>query len=240
MNTDDVQEIEIEASKTDCKINPKKYFVKKMKKEVGEENVSVHFFATLSSEFVKNSEVSITDRYKQQAGYIWCSKGYIENVHVNGEGHTVDARDCGIGSVLSTLCMNDGELNLMPTSRIDIEFIKKPKVANTVKTGCKNFVGLQMVAQPPKGAHAYFSAAINLGYNRILIKIDANTFKWMDTQKVRSCYADTGMIGKEGDAKIRGHGKTWYFCEELPGKFPKFPSTDKCFIDADELTRKSV
>ena len=251
MDTSEIREIEIEATRTDCKLDPKKYYVKKTRStdeeesssteedsQPGEENTAVYFFAALSPEFIKVSKLLETpsNHYEQQAGYIFCSKGYIEDVRVYGDGDPIDARNCGMGTVLSSLCMNDGELNLMSASKIDKKFRNNNKVASTVKKGCKKFIGLTMVAIPPKGAYAYFSAAISSGYNRMLIKIDSSTFKWMDTEKARSCYdKTTGQFGEAEHPKIEGHGKAWYFCDDIPGKFPKFPSTDQCFLDSDQL-----
>ena len=47
----------------------------------------------------------------------------------------------------------------------------------------------------------------------------------MDTEKAKKCYNDeTGKIGNG----ITGYKKNWWFCESIPGKFPKFASIDRC------------
>ena len=50
-------------------------------------------------------------------------------------------------------------------------------------------------------------------------------YLWMDTERAKKCYdATTGKIG-EG---ITGYDQDWWFCETIPGKFPKFPSLNIC------------
>ena len=88
-----------------------------------------------------------------------------------------------------------------------------------------------MVANPLQGAFAYFSAAIKTNYHKMLIQSECETlkhYKWINTDDARTNYDETtGMIGK-----IMARGKNWWFCDEVVGQLPKFPSLDPCKIDS--------
>ena len=76
--------------------------------------------------------------------------------------------------------MIDPDLNLLPQSEMVKEFWDKhPKISSTVRTGgCKKFIGLQMEAEPIKGAYAYFSAAIKWGYNKMYVEDASEKYGW--------------------------------------------------------------
>ena len=144
---------------------------------------------------------------------------------VNGPDYDIDARNCGIGTVFASLCMTDPELNLMPRERIDNLFRKDLLTAKTIKKGCSKFIGLLMMSTDAGGPYKNFNAALKNGYNKFLIKTKKQKYLWMDTVRAKKCYDhDTGDFGD----KIEGWGNSWWFCEEIPGKFPKFSSLNIC------------
>ena len=225
MKNDEIQKIKVDASKKSCKLKPGEYYIKK--------GVSAlrpgksFFFASKDQKFKHKSGASPTDwmnQYENQIGYSFCSKGWIGKVEVN-DAKDLDARNCGMGTVFTILCMIDSELNNFPSANIDFEFGDDPDTAKVIKEGCRKLLGLLMEADPLTGAYGYFNAALKTSYNKFLIKTDKGKNLWMDTEKAKECYDDkTGKIG-EG---ITGYSRDWWFCEEIPGEFPKLPSPDLC------------
>ena len=178
-------------------------------------------------------------QYALQLGFVMCHKGYLDQTTVYDMAVTpvgiLDARNCGMGTVLTSLCMIDPELDMLPTNEILEYFEADRKTATTIKQGCQKFVGLHMVADPKTGAYKNFNAALNNGYNKMLFKTNKGAYRWYDTTKAKECYNhETGMIGDDINFGIH-----WWFCEEIPGKFPKFPSLKKCG-DKDTIIKRST
>ena len=241
MTATNIQIIQIEASRKNCKLNSvtasKLYYIKKV--VFGDDNTPVDdvvtiFFAALTPNFVRIEDGALDSHYENQLGYSRCKKGYIDYVRVNcgtENPRQINARDCGISTVLSSLCMVDPQLNILSRSTIDRKFRGNYRLAKAIKKGCRKFVGLLMQADPRTGAYAYFSAARKYEYNKILIKNDANKFKWVNTDHAWSCYdGQTGRIGygMEMDEGIEGYDKEWWFCAEIPGRLQTFSTLDHC------------
>ena len=90
----------------------------------------------------------------------------------------VDAQGCGIGIVLTELCLVDQEI-YTKDNRNKAENLLRA-AGTTLHEPCKKLVGLTMAADPPKG-HVYFSAAMRNGYDRLLI--DQTCGKMKETKK---------------------------------------------------------
>ena len=81
-----------------------------------------------------------------------------------------------------------------------------------------------MMSEHKSGAYAYFNAALKNGYQKMLITKDNGCNQWYDTKVAKERYdAKTGKIGNADSI-----GKMWWFCEEIPGRFTKFPSLNVC------------
>ena len=225
MKYDEIQSIKVDVAKKECKLKPGEYYIKKDVRTLLPGKA--FFFASKHKEFVPNDDANPLDwinQFKNQIGFAMCSNGWIDAVRVKDE-KDLDARNCGMSTVFTTLCMIDSELHMLPNSKIDSEFTGDFHTAKTIKKGCRKFIGLYMVADPLTGAYGYFNAAMKNGYNKLLIKTDKEKYQWMDTEKAKKCYDDkTSKIGNG----ITGYEKNWWFCEEISGKFPKFASIDRC------------
>ena len=220
MRANEVQMVMLDSSKAGCKIKLSKYYIKK---EV--RNKDTYFFASLDKTFIRTKNPELIKNYRSQIGYTLCTPGYIEVARVNGQEQDIDARNCGIGTIFATLCMIDPDLNMLPNLRIDVEFYDDPRTAKIIKKSCRKFLGMHMVAETVAGPYMNFNAALKTGYNKFLIKTEKDVNLWLDTESVKYCYdPKTGMIG-DG---IQGLGNNWWFCEEIPGKLPKFPSLKIC------------
>ena len=237
MNYGEIQSIKVDIAKKECKLNLEEYYIRKDVRTLLPGKA--FFFASTHEEFVPNDDVNpiphdsidsdqfiqiMENQFENQIGFAMCTNGWIDKVRVKSE-QNLDARNCGIGTVFTTLCMIDPALHLLPNFRIDSEFNDDFHTAKTIKKGCRRFMGLLMAADPLTGAYGYFNAALKNGYNKLLIKTDKEKYQWMDTEKAKKCYND--MTGKIGNG-ITGYKKNWWFCESIPGKFPKFASIDRC------------
>ena len=157
-------------------------------------------------------------RYRNDIGYIKCHKGFIDLVAVNDDKDCmwIPARNCGIAPILTSLCMVDPELDMLPDSGLEQYFVGKygTELISDIKIRCRRFVGLIMDADPLKGAYAYFSAALKSGYKKILIGDNYNEPKeWMSIKNAKEAYdSKTGKIGE-----IVGKNKIWWFCDEVEG-----------------------
>ena len=226
MKYDDIRMFKVDNSKTKCKLKPGEYFIKKQMHYLRPGKTM--FFASKDKAFdvnPNNEKHDLKKYYKNQLGFSSCSKGWIGLVEVNGPETDIDARQCGIGTVLVSLCMNDPELNMLAAAKVEWEFKDDFHTVKAIIKGCRKFLGLMNQADPPSGARMNFKAAKTTGFNKFLIKNEKEKYVWMDTERAEKCYNDlTGEIGKE----ISGLVNDWWFCEEIPGKFPKFPNLNPC------------
>ena len=239
MNVNEIQMIMVDPTKTNCKLGLGRFWVRK---EFDNERYrrledTMFYFTSTIPRFVRNSADVINkgfpwmNQFRNQLGYIMCRRGYIDSVHVFGpeNGLVMNARNCGMGTALTSLCLIDPDLDAPPTQAI-LEYFKGHKrTLKAITRGCRKFVGLQMKADPLSGAYAYFNAALDNGYNKMVILTDKGTFedkrfRWYDTEKAKECYDDkTGKIGIDNS-----FSKNWWFCVERPGKLPKFPGLNPC------------
>lgn len=240
----DIQDIPLDTTtRKKCKLTIDKFYIKKENNPFSPgKDDNPYFFASTNRQFEKTGNPACEelfkddlhcDYYKNQLGYIECKEGYISYVYVTWDEDTIDARGCGISTILTTLCMIDPTLNLLPESKIKEQFIHKysndPTIANSVRKGCKRFIGLTMAADPLTGAYAYFNAALDnnkIKYNKMLFKNNLGKYKWIKTEKAKECYDE--KTGKIGDTE--GKRKQWWFCEEIKGKLPKLPDIKGCTI----------
>ena len=231
MNMNEIRKFEVDPSKKDCKIpvnpflNGAEYYVRK---ELRDENT--FFFASMDERYIVDNNDLESQRYRFQIGFTNCSRGVIELTMVNGPIHKINARNCGLGTVFASLCMSDPDLDMLPIQRIDEEFSDDARTAKIIKKSCSKFMGLLMLSNDLGGPYKNFNAALKNGYNKFLIKTKniigkKERYHWMDTVRAKECYNDD--TGNFGDG-IEGYANNWWFCKEIPGKFPKFPSLNIC------------
>ena len=190
----------------------------------------VNFYATM-----KYRSISIN------IGYATCTPGWVEQVFVNDEiMGGLDARNCGISTVLTELCFIDPGLNKVRryiTANKAVAFLEKyPDQLTDVKRYCSQIMGMEMSARPLEGAYAYFSAALRTGYRRMVVLANGgfHSFWVEDAQRLyvsegakRGKIMDTGgprLIDECCDAvmkvmHLRGEcdswGKEWFFCKDI-------------------------
>ena len=163
-------------------------------------------------------------------GSCTCHHGYMELVDINkGDFGSLNARSCGISTVLAELCFLDPNINFVNrpgkknTDQMYHKMLKKyPDELQDVEENCKNLIALTMTANPLTGAYGYFSAAKRTGYRQFLVESEAETHLhryWTEDAETRYDSA-TGNIrldehceGCAGNT-CRGYGQKWYFCKD--------------------------
>ena len=168
-------------------------------------------------------------KFENQIGLIHCSRGWIENLRVmpSGERPNENPLRCGIGTVLTELCLIDPGVNIGGQDNIGQQTLSEYTQWEMVKHYCGKLVGLTMVAEPRSGGRTYFTAAINMGYVAFLLEPDLferefgtgqsafeNPINVFSTRAAKELYdIDTGIIRRgERQASCRAWGGTWYFC----------------------------
>ena len=207
MDIDGVQEFTIDKTiRKKCTLKANKYFVKKVRDDDGD----YIFFASTDKTFPMLPEEAQTEfiKYTTQIGYSYCEVGQIHKVSVN-EG-TMKALECGIATILSTLCMIDPTLITVSDANMGIAYLDNrgdKGIKTKVKQCCSSFIALTNTADPKAGAYAYFSAARNSGYNEFLIQNQGDKkYETMTIEDARKAY--NPEVGK-----IEGYENVWNFCK---------------------------
>ena len=216
MTYNEVREFGIDKNKkTDCELPEDIYRVMKVKQRSGTD-FETNFYAIKNKEFVRDSTRYQEKWYKGQIAYITCSHGLIDYIDVN-EDLRPNARNCGIGTVLTELCFIDPEFYEVNDDNYSLKRIPVDgqHIRTQIKNECSRFIGLEL-REEEVGAYAFFSAAIRSGYTRLLIYDDRclNTelkYKFFDVEVARSAYIkETGYIGTTPAFEL-----DWLFCKRI-------------------------
>ena len=185
-----------------------------------------NFYAIISDTFQRIPTNPKESRYENQIGYATCKYGWIDFVFVH-----VSARGCGLGTILSELCMIDPDLNSNTPENLVFKRLRrggrtdeKQHAISHLENNCHALIGLHNVAQPVDGKHlgsyAYFSAAMRMGYQYMVVQhYDrtlqrcGNNVKFYEVENAKSLYNQ--HTGRINDAEGSGYEAKWYFCREL-------------------------
>ena len=160
------------------------------------------------------------EKYLNQIGAIRCTHGWIDQLVVfeqslNPGGPTENPQRCGIGTILTELCLIDPGVNNRRHGNLALGTLRGFPDFQRVRRNCYKIVGLAMVANPYEGAHVYFNAAINMRYGLLLMEAQNSSLKIYSTQVAKDNYdSDTGSILPCEDCSDVCHawGFTWFFC----------------------------
>ena len=152
------------------------------------------------------------------------------------------ARDCGVGKVLSVLCMLDPQINSVSVREyIPLMRTKENKVLTYLEghgdkdiagflKRCISLIGLSNIAenkysdQPYAAAFAYLSAAHLTGYQYLVVQRSRKVrqkekcfdellyYKVNDIRTDNLFSAKTGLIGNKDGT---GYNARWYFCRRI-------------------------
>ena len=217
------------AGRQACRITSRLFTVIKQHGVIGQDIfgpvLRTYFYAISGRmEFNERQNGNITHRYQSQVAYIKCQRGWIEMVKVfdaSIEPQPLpldDPRGCGIGVVLTELCLIDPDLNNMDfDNRAKMKLSRSAQMQELVTASCVRLVGLSMAANPIRGANVYFSAAIRMGYGKMIVDQSKQEFNIYETKIARENFdSNTGIIeaccsvGYSCSAFYRD----WFFCDE--------------------------
>ena len=199
-----------------------------------------HFTASINEDF--NEE----EQQDWILGKSSCKGGFIDLVEVSTSKvrppsvsipSSLNARRCGIGTILSVLCMIDKDVNPgsgialdlkshfklnRPSGFPDTEMIKK------IEKNCKKVVGLEMSAAPGAG-NIYFQAASLAGFNRMIFydRYEKNEWIWPHISDAQACY-NSNKLGCKNEY-YSGIANKWYFCKEKETTDDPVQSCFSCF-----------
>ena len=216
-----------------CNLEANKFKVIKVK-----EDDQINFYAVTGDTFVKLP----SDDYENQIGSAECKVGWIESVFVEPK-----ARNCGLASILTQLCMIDPGLtkNRKEDKHLVYEHLKRGLSRNDgdvqgvekhLRSHCHGLIGLLMEATPLEGAYAYFSAAERLKYQYMVVHFYdqkiyqcGGRFKFYEVERAKNLYnSNTGRIeDDETDPEGSGYEAKWYFCRALVRKSKFFHEMKK-------------
>ena len=227
-----IDEKSIFETKPGCRLRKKEIIVLKSLQEEGEEKY-FYFYAVSSApyfdRFVELARSTKTHRYKHQVAYIICSRGWIEQLTVFertlGPGRAENARGCGIGVVLTELCLIDPAIHSMETMGTGSNkqennglVILPRELRERVKNECFKIVGMVMNAKTDSGGHAYFSAAIRMGFNKLIVDqllldpSEIRDIKIYDTQVAKQNYKDGVIEECCNNERCTAYRSFWVFC----------------------------
>ena len=219
-----------------CELTSLYFTVLKTKK--GSKDFLFTFYA-ITGEYNEGNLVEVpngtpTRKYVSQIAYITCTHGWIYDVttfkqSLNPGRPTENPRRCGIGTVLTELCLIDPAIKVREDGNMAQEHLNPfPEFQTIVVEYCHNLVGLMMHAKgdgptPRVAAKAYFTAAINMKYVLLLVdtsddeeeKKKANELIIYPIHAARDNYDPvTGKILPcvACEDTCDAWGKRWYFC----------------------------
>ena len=181
-------------------------------------------------------------KYQHQIAYIHCTHGWIHDLTVferslGVQGPFENPRRCGIGTVLTELCLIDPEVNVRGEGNLALDNLNAySSMVNMVQTHCHKLVGLRMAADPRAAGVMYLTAAIAMGYEYLIVDStwpqtdekpnvshsdkDKNPIKIYETQVAQAHYdAPTGIIKPCGcyQKECQAYQRRWFFCGETLG-----------------------
>ena len=223
MKLNTVQEFKIDYNeRKNCKLVDNKgkrintYYIKKLSNGF-----------TASNNKARLNDLKISDQRSSDddyLGYIICEEAYIDFVHVSGDDtDKLLARQCGIGSTLSALCMIDKDVNrgdgvVLNVNRINKEYefsmskmseAKVNEIVKEIKKECKNLIGLLMAAAG--GGNSYFEAARMARYGQMVLLGHTKEREWisLDLEDAQTCFN-----------KNEFRDPNWVFCKGAKSSNP--------------------
>ena len=225
----------------DCRLRHKTFTVMKKSTRHGatkseDDRFKFYAIARRFADFVELENPLFNRKYRNQIAVISCGPGWIytldvfddawltikneqDNSYVNS---IVNARKCGIGVVLTELCLLDPDINAFDGHNRGRKFLNDHGI--TVHQDSHKLVGLSMAALPPGDGHVYFSSAIRTGYERLLVhkgclpglpgEEGIHEYNTYETVVARQHFESSGDIGPcSGYERCSAWLKNWYFCD---------------------------
>ena len=247
-----IGETRIFSVKPQCRLREREFIVLKSFKEAevdsedsDDDLPSYFYFYAVSgasvgfTELEGGTEQLDGHKYERQVAYIKCSHGWISHLNVferilgttHGQFGAENPRGCGIGVVLTELCLIDPEISTMKVDKSNKKgnkamMILKQDMRPLVQENCYKVVGLSMAAVPPSDGHVYFSAANNMKYDYLIVDLTMGSnvqHAIYETKEAKRNFKSNGDIDACcGNNKCSVYSKSWFFCGSLNPFYSKF------------------
>ena len=162
-----------------------------------------------------------------------CRPGSINDIRVSEE-----ARECGIGTMLMQLCLNEEKihnvaendknqgLNLIRELSETNAVPNVKEVESWVDSNCEKLVSLDMTCSIPPSAHVFFSSALASGYTEMFFALIMRSRRSEFypskipglVKDMKERYNDNGYIVESDGNEIKVAGEMWYFCQPRNAK----------------------
>ena len=168
----------------------------------------------------------------EKEAFLNCDHGHISQLKTKGK-----AENCGIGRILTELCMNEKNLHRTSTNK-NLAFAKMDeyikiygkkveheekvnklkKLKERFSSHCSKLIYLWMKAKPPTGAHVYFNSATHAGFTELFMINAYTLFEFYPDEgpcpvkTLQDRYSNDGFM-VEGDKKKKVVGWNWFFCQ---------------------------
>ena len=138
-------------------------------------------------------------------------------------GPIVNAQNCGIGTVLTELCLIDPELNIRRHGNEARDLLNGYNEFDMIERYCDKLMGLSMEVDDMPTAHTYFTAAINMGYMIMMIDSYDEESQYQNPLKIYATrVAKHNFDTTTGDIlpccdnpRCNAGGQIWFFCNGI-------------------------
>ena len=179
-------------------------------------------------DFVETHSSDYRRKYQRQIAFIECRHGWIDYLttfkYMQGTtGPIVNAQNCGIGTVLTELCLIDPDLNVRRHGNEARNLLNGYNEFDMIENYCDELMGLSMEVDDMPTAHTYFTAAINMGYMIMMIDDSDEESQYQNPLKIYATRVakhnfdtTTGDILPCCDNPLcNAYTQTWFFCNGI-------------------------
>ena len=235
MTLDDIEQFDINTNvHTECSVSPAKYFVKKHSQTNEFEETEYVFYAA-RYDAVRKNPFSTPDFVRfpttgaDVLGEATCKHGMIDWVNVKKPN-----RRCGIGKVLSALCMLDPQIHSVGSKNKAYTELKRhnDNMEVVFLHNCLRLVSLYNIANTEDdeeyaGAFAYLKAARHSGLQYLVVHRESIELG-EKSKRPKDCHGEflhpyevdriltqnlyDGNTGRIENIEGSGYQATWYFC----------------------------
>ena len=179
-------------------------------------------------DFVETHSADYRMKYQRQIAFIECRHGWINYLttfeyRIGTTGPIVNPQNCGIGTVLTELCLIDPDLSIRRQGNEARNLLSGYSEFDRIEKNCDKLMGLSMEVDNMPTAHTYFTAAINTGYMTMMIddceeeSKNQNPLKIYATRVAKDNFDTTtgDILACCDNALCKAYEQVWFFCNGI-------------------------
>ena len=161
------------------------------------------------------------------SAYVECRPGSINDIRVSEE-----ARECGIGTMLMQLCLNEEKIHKVANNDKNqgLSLIRElsetnqvpnaKEVESWVDSNCEKLVSIDITCQIQPSAHVFFSSALASGYTDMFFALILRSKRSefypskipASVKEMKEHYTDDGYVLESDGSKVKVSGEMWFLC----------------------------